>query len=589
MRNYLISSASVLRFKFVSMHSESFISTASVSVVNKPGKNYAEENKTVDLASVFQALSLKPNSSDARYLEPILRNNLPNSLLVSFSDYCKTISKGESSELEKYKYFAKTKKTNLTRLFVLLLFSQGLRAKVTEELTEIFKKMSKQNVKTLFSIPRMGHVILECRDGYFALSEKCRIEWYDSRVLFRPLKSSDETPVLSAENVANVKSVFRSVNNTAGFNRMASPLAFIRFYRDLKEMDSSVTLKDAFAIFRADGALIHRTYGGGDCITISQEISRQAFQQTPNLALDIIAQYNETLAKFNDPILKGFKLLMKEALRDESTHADLLLAAKDTEGKYFWLHMITGHAVTDEKTFEEIQELKTTIKLDSYKHPRAKGEVVAVANPEYLHKLQIRMRPVLYVKKTIDAEEVFGVDLINGDIFLNTAASETQTLFAVRSGEQVSMSFRTILSSAQEREKTTTLDFCDPETKDVKRVELSQLEGLYIFIAYVQKAFNLPEAFVADTLFLLSNAEEYCRDILFPPIQVIIESLPQLQECERAYAAVKLNEDNDPDYKLRMALTAAADKLRETFYSGDKTTVISGCEVFLKFCGKLPK
>ncbi|NBV83138.1 hypothetical protein EBR57_03330 [bacterium] len=218
---------------------------------------------------------------------------------------------------------------------------------------------------------------------------------------------------------------------------------------------------------------------------------------------------------------------------------------------------------TDPKFFKPYDSLETALvalKASKYNVDESGGEIL---NRELGILKKTAVRSTLFFHRTGDmsAEELMGIDLLNGTLFLNTNASAVSELPYLGPGTKpvkISLNFKDALATPDATVTATVIEGGSPVQKTLTNAQYALL-----FADKLCDEFAIPPAARDDLLHLMSNRIDYIQQVLLPPAETLIRAQTKREEVEarRAIIVDSLTEDQriQLNKQIRKGHTAVAE------------------------------
>ena len=320
---------------------------------------------------------------------------------------------------------------------------------------------------------------------------------------------------LSRADIAGIRALHAQLEGDHAFSTLAAPMALSRAVRRATQQSPNlrpVSYRSVMANLELDGSALLRQYGGGNCISLADSM-QQALAERFGLEAYVVGSSETKLLVQRETVAGVLPMRQSDRVAQHLQgllHTNVVVPYLDRHDRTQFLEIFLGAGVQDDSvarlTPMEVQERLQTQADATVQRPQRLA-VDALAGPDKLH-MHDPSRGV-----------TFGIDLVRGIAYLNTAA-------AARTGQ------------------------AEPVVElDLKR--RTSTRRARTFWAGVQAIFDLDRSAMRDLQFLASTyaryRDEVVRDVSPMLLAVVADRDPALKAM-RATAA-----------SLRAALNVPAD------------------------------
>lgn len=373
---------------------------------------------------------------------------------------------------------------------------------------------------------------------------------------FAPLDfRNKDIPTFTSQQIQDLIRFFESHIESTRYNQFVSTMHVLE-----SASQKDVSFRDASHSFLPDIKDLIRRYKGGGCKDLAQDWKNCLKKIGINSY--IIGQRNEGLEKF--PGNNGQqKICWKELIEysEGVTHADLIVPYRDEDGQEHILQFKTGmgkdanlHLKQDERGRIDyanplgdykIEYKKNPTHVDIYNgfddgvkllrmkmytlDPESEGEIL---NPKVTSYRASKFKTSIFLHKHGTPKlEMLGIDLLNGEIFINSEGSRSSRFDLSMSEpdnkpKKIVINYRQILKDPDKEVQIYS--------KDGSSMSMTNKEYLLRFIATVASEFDMDgisdlrtsitDDMPVNLLMLLEHEREYIEDVLLSPAASYVET-----------------------------------------------------------------
>ncbi|MCE5315752.1 MAG: hypothetical protein LLG04_00110 [Parachlamydia sp.] len=379
------------------------------------------------------------------------------------------------------------------------------------------------------------------------------------RKVISAIKLSPANTNLDASRLESMRTEYRTVVRDTPYNNMGPMLDFMAHFRELMQANPAVTLKQAFNSFFPSPEQVYDKYHSGDCVILSAKI--QANLQKLGVQAAVVGQYTiPDWAKPPVPDPSGsFTIWPDYDKRTENVHhCATAVRFQDQKGQEKGLVFET---FTDEAQAkgEDIAEAdwKATDRSLSYNKNDTPAHIETLG-----HILKMQMAGKTKVNIILfgpaNKKLILGIDLMHGNLFLNTSGAEGLQGLPLNANGRFSMTLQTLRNPDQ----------LGTYSINGQQVQITHREALTRFAAAAGERYRLPPDFVTNVLTLAECEEELVRTVLLSPAATAKETL---QEAETSHRIVEQSSEQGRTYsKDKNSRGPNIATLIETYLEGQK-------------------
>ncbi len=340
--------------------------------------------------------------------------------------------------------------------------------------------------------------------------------------------------------IKQLEDIFLKVYDRTVYNNLSPMLEFMKFFRETKQSNPTLTLCQAFEAFDPFPSKIFDKYQSGDCVVIASKT--QTVLRTMGIESSVVGCRMANIWS-TPPIPGGERLGYWEEYDRVSEgihHCGVVVKYHDSEGKKM-MACIDPIFVDPRMNFKssDIETVSEGGTCDWF----ATKRLEAIGNLNYLLKMQMtgKSKMILKGKGSSHTPPLLGIDLLRGTIYLNKAGSEL---------------FKELPLNRELKFSIQLADLKNPLASGVylingEECQMIHRTALKRFVDIVKLELRLPDDFEENIITLALNEEEIVTQILLPPvktirttIKVVTEAFKSLQEVKDKQRSYRFQPDN---------------------------------------------
>ncbi|MFC1751852.1 hypothetical protein ACFL96_00450 [Thermoproteota archaeon] len=364
----------------------------------------------------------------------------------------------------------------------------------------------------------VGKTVFESDQVMVMINENGQLTALLKHLQFEPIDIPKQNQRLTQEDLTRIQQEFNTISSRTRYSTMSQNLAFLNY---ASKLPKGVPLKEAYQLFSVSSNELSQE-GSGDCITIGETLIDNLARQ--GIKAFMIGQKNDQLTKLPSPKNSDPRVTVpwgKHALEysGQVTHADVLIPYTDESGNKMAIHLITGSGSGDQYIERKpLNEMLPYLKANKYLLDYPDGGGISKESRALCAKNPISIRHTMMACREpgYDKDHVFGINLMEGSLFISTKASEA---FRVEYPEsmfengRIKFYYRDVVKNSKTEVK---IKLWDESHQKYESVSMTFEKAFLMFLDIVETDFKLSSS---DIMFLLKNEGEYIRDILLQPVQ----------------------------------------------------------------------
>lgn len=339
------------------------------------------------------------------------------------------------------------------------------------------------------------------------------IEVLNADAKFTGIHVPNENKLMSGNKVQSAKDIFNNIAQTS-YGRAGVPLDFMRHAREEALKDDKTTMQQALQSYRPNGSSISEKNQNADCLCLTEQLITELEKQgIKGYAAGVNNQglTGQSVQGSNVKVNPEGAMLKSGGI----THLDVIVPYTNENGDERALVFTPGMG-TDPKWSKDIPLSEVNgLNYVEQQRIRLNGEGKGV-DPEITQKSAMGYRSNIQITngapETAGNKQIAGIDLVNGKLYLNTAATNAYQGPKIEGQGALSFNYRDAIKNPNDKVimKTSEGD-----------VEVTKLEALAVFAEGVKNHFGLPDDFVDNVMHLAANEQQYQQAVLWDTVQTM--------------------------------------------------------------------
>lgn len=431
------------------------------------------------------------------------------------------------------------------------------------------------DLQNTYGLPRkdlagVTYAQIGCQRIYYDVDGKLQMGTQMDRIS-RSTESIIQGPILHMEQLQHIAQIYESNAVSRPFNNAIPLLEFMNFYKNCQKANKRLTLSEAYASFRPDPLEMFQKYKGGNCVIVSAQIRSelctsgyQNFQvstSSENLATSL------PIVSIDDEL--GIPWMEHLKVAKNIAHVETIIPFQTADGKHCAIALTTGLQGRN-----DIESISCTSKEGIKQYLEEKYDKEGTSPIESLDtilKKRLSGSYKLIIKEPGNPNSIFGIDLLQGNIFLSSEAMRgLEAQLPLSNTGKVSIPLEGLANG----------------TKGIYTVRGAEKNVLHAVafasvIEKIQGRFQLPEDIKENILTLAKKLPAYFDEIAMKPLALIKKHLRQIEDVNRLYHAIY--EDSSARDLAPDAFTALQDALKNIHRALDDNDEKALCTAFDAF------
>jgi hypothetical protein len=329
------------------------------------------------------------------------------------------------------------------------------------------------------------------------------------------------------ENVEEIKSIYTSLSSGCPYNNASPLLEFMKFFREAKSANPSLSLKDAFASFNPDPVAIFDKYYGGTCATLSAKVGHtlsQSGYQSSQVGLTTENSWN-MLPLINDTRRIGIPWDQQMSDCEYISHVRTIVKYETDQHEQGALVLEAGFEMdrileyTGDQNFSAWEQLENENFTTEFK---------AITTLDSLLKKRIKSNFKVIIAQPHQPRSLLGIDLLQGNIFLSSQGAQDLINLPLNAEGLLSIS----MQGLKNKQETGSYWVNDQERS------LPHRHAFHAFCQIVQEKFRLPQDFEENILTLAENIDELFSTVSIEPLELLKKYYPQIKKVNEAHRSL---------------------------------------------------
>ncbi|NGX41820.1 MAG: hypothetical protein K940chlam7_00094 [Chlamydiae bacterium] len=377
-----------------------------------------------------------------------------------------------------------------------------------------------------------------------------------------PIEQARNNKKLKPAQVAQMIQTLHDVVDNTPYNNVGPMLEFMKFFREASTNNPELTLSQAFEAHQSSPEQVYDKYHSGDCVIfagkLKSELSARGFKAA------IAGQYTGTAwarpplpeTSGNFSIWKGY-----DQATENVQHCCTVVRYSDRKGEDRVLALDTwagDNEPADYDSFSAWTDMSGA--LDTTE---------GITNIGHILKMQMRGKSKMILMGKAGMQEQFGIDLIRGNIYLNTGGAKGLDGLPLGASGRFSISLQDLRDNP-DRQATYYVDG--------NPVQMTHREALEAFQGAAGERFQLPRDFSGNIMTLAENADDLVSHVLISTVATAKQVsnvamgahrlVLQTDDKAREYKNLEGKEDTpEPIRTLINAYLENQEKMRQRFDS----------------------
>ena len=318
-----------------------------------------------------------------------------------------------------------------------------------------------------------------------------------------PIELAKCNSKLKPSQVNKMKQTYHDIVDNTPYNNVGPMLEFMKFFRETSVNNSHLTLSEAFQAHQASPVQVYDKYHSGDCVILAGKLQSELRAQGREAA--VTGQYTGpdwARPPVPNPSMNFSSWKKYDTSTENVHHCATVVRYSDEQGKDRALELdVTYNGADAPVDYEDFSSIMQEAgKLDT---------TANITNLGHILKMQMTGKSKMALCGKGGASEQFGIDLIRGNIYLNTEGAKGLQGLPLGSNGRFSISLQDL------RENSHTMATYYVEGNAVQMTHAKALEALQNAAG---ERFQLPGDFSENILTLAENADDLVNKILISTV-----------------------------------------------------------------------
>lgn len=322
---------------------------------------------------------------------------------------------------------------------------------------------------------------------------------------------------LSAEKIALMEQTYNELTDHTPYQNAGPMLEFIRFFRECREVNPTLSLEEAYNSCQLDPANIYEKYRGGDCVILAGALQKRLRSQGFEVGIGgqcTGAAWANPPLPYSDPSLSWLEYDQKT----EDVHHCVCIARYSNldgqeEGMYFDFFATVQSPIL-QASWQEIEQEAASSRKDT------RGQIV---NIEHILKMQMSGKTKIVLASRVNNKASLGIDFLKGNLYLNPTALGC---------------FRDLPLNQQDQLSIPLTDLQSPDALGTYWVngqaeQMTHRQALHRLITITGDFFYFPPDFIDNVLSLAKYSDLLVEKVLLSPAATAKATLSETAAAEQ--------------------------------------------------------
>lgn len=354
---------------------------------------------------------------------------------------------------------------------------------------------------------------------------------------------------LTQADVQSIKDTYQNMRENLRYNNLSPMLEFASHLRNIKQNNPDASFNEALDSYSPDSTHLYQKYQSGDCVIAAGQL--QSELSAKGLHADVAGETTRPI--WSTPPIPDTSDMYKWDSYDQATdgihHCHTVFLYSDESGTQKGLDLDVTFSSDD--TASDIDDLKSS--LSNFEVSKNIENINHTLKQQMLGKYKMVLEGKGGDEKN---KSLLGVDLIKGNLYINTTGSKDLQLPTDKNG-RVSIN----LDDLKHPDKKQTY------SHQGKDVEMSAQKALEIIFNACQDRFVLPNDFTENITTLAENSDSIIHNALLPPISTAKQLSKEVNQAvgESRSVDAKLKQFKESKEQLKADYCKQGEKFKKAF------------------------